>query len=70
MQNFRKKLSPFKGTTCDLTVAEHTLNTGGKAILNAIYLKCFQKSLRPLYKSIHFTKTSVHSLSSGWQACS
>lgn len=65
MQNFRKKLLPFKRTTWHL-VAEHTPYTGGKGIFNAIYLKCFQKSLRPLYKSIHFTKTFIHSLPTGW----
>ena len=28
-------------------------------IFNVIYLKCFQKSLRPLYKNIHFMKTFI-----------
>lgn len=39
-------------------MAEHTLDTGEEDIFNAIYLKCFQKSLRPLYKSLISPKHS------------
>lgn len=39
-------------------MAEHTPYTGEEDIFNAIYLKCFQKSLRPLYKSLISPKHS------------
>lgn len=42
---------------------EHTLYTGEESTLNAIYLKCFQKSLRPLYKKSPFHQ-NIHPLSS------
>lgn len=56
---------PSRGQPDTWWLSEHTPYTGGKGIFNAIYLKYFQKSLRPLYKSIHFTKTFIHSLPTG-----